>query len=107
MPEFGQMGCGYRAKPLTSFTDLNVVPAHLALPHLAILRERPILEAIAPLPLHVVISILVFIPGPVSWRVPHRDSPSIAPELDSNLIVRESEKLLSQTVALLPFPFLG
>lgn len=57
------------AELLTGFTDLDVVPAHLTLPHLAIFRKRPVLKAVAPLPLHTVMRILVFIPGWSQSRV--------------------------------------
>ena len=54
--------------------DLNIVPAHLPLPHSTILCKSPILQAITTLPLHSVMAVLVLIP-----------------ELDSDLVVLESE----------------
>ena len=62
--------------------DLNIIPAHLPLPHPAILRKRPVLEAITTLPLHFIMAVLVLIP-----------------ELDSDLVVPESEQLLAQTAS--------
>lgn len=57
---------------LTSLTDLDIVSAHLTLPHLAILCEGPVLETVTAFPLHAIVRILIFIPGSVSGRVlPH------------------------------------
>lgn len=50
----------------TSFTDLDVVSAHLSLPHLPVLRKSPVFETVASLPLHSIVRILIFIPDPVS-----------------------------------------
>ena len=66
-------------EPPVSLRNLDIIPAHLPLSHAAILRKRPVLEAITTLPLHSVISVLVLIP-----------------ELDSDLVVRESEQFLAQ-----------
>jgi hypothetical protein len=78
------------SEPAVLFQKLNVISAHLPLTHPAIFCERPILEAIASLPLHPIVLILVLIP-----------------ELDGYLVIRESEKLLTQAVRLLFFPFRG
>jgi len=59
--------------------DLNIVPAHLPLPHPTILCKRPVLEAITTLPLHFIMAVLVLIP-----------------ELDSDFVVLESEQLFAQ-----------
>lgn len=58
--------------------DLNIISAHLPLSHPTILCKRPILQAITTLPLHSVMAVLVLIP-----------------ELDSDLVVLESEQLLA------------
>lgn len=75
---------------ITCFTNLDVIPAHLALAHLSILRECPILETVTPFPLHAIVSILVFIP-----------------KLDSDLVVCKSEELLSQAIITLLLPLLS
>jgi hypothetical protein len=62
--------------------DLNIIPAHLPLSHATILCKRPVLEAITPLPLHAIMFVLVLIP-----------------ELDCDLVVRESEQLLAQAAS--------
>lgn len=46
----------------TSFIDLDIITAHLTLAHLAIFRERPILETVTPLPLHPIVGVLILIP---------------------------------------------
>jgi hypothetical protein len=61
--------------------DLNIIPAHLPLSHPAILCKRPVFEAIATLPLHSIMFVLVLVP-----------------ELDCDLVVRESEQFLAQAV---------
>ena len=75
---------------LTSLVDLNIVTAHLALAHLAIFRERPVLQTIASFPLHLVMRILILIP-----------------ELYSDLIVGEGKELFAKAVILLFVPLLG
>lgn len=65
-------------KPPITLSNLYIIPAHHTLPHPAILREGPILQAIATLPLHPVVGILVLVP-----------------ELDSDLVVAKSEELLA------------
>ena len=59
--------------------DLNIIPTHLPLTHPAILCKCPVLEAITTLPLRSIMLVLVLIP-----------------ELDCDLVVRESEQLLAQ-----------
>lgn len=76
-------------EPPVLLLDSNVVSAHLALPHLPILCECPILQAVTAFPLHFIVRILVLIP-----------------ELDGDLVILESEELLPQTVALLFLPLL-
>jgi hypothetical protein len=80
----------HRTRVLTGFGYLDIITAHLPLPHPAILRKRPILETVAALPLHTIMRVLVLVP-----------------ELDSNLVFGERKQLLAKTVALLPLPFLG
>lgn len=53
-------------RPLTGIADLNIISTHLALAHLAIFREGPVLKTVTTLPLHVIVRILVLIPGVVS-----------------------------------------
>lgn len=60
---------------------------HLPLPHPPILRKRPVFQPVTPFPFHPIVGVLVLIP-----------------ELDGDLVVRESEELLSQLVTLLPLP---
>jgi hypothetical protein len=62
--------------------NLYIIPAHLPLPHPAILSKRPVFQAITTFPLHSIVFILVLIP-----------------ELDSDLVVRESEQLLAQAAS--------
>ena len=75
---------------LTSLGNLHIITTHLPLPHPAVLRERPVLETITPLPLQPIMRIAILIP-----------------KLDRNLIVGEGEELLAQLVALFLLPFLG
>jgi len=77
-------------EPPPFLTNLDIVAAHLALPHPAVLRKRPVFKAIASLPLHTILRILVLIP-----------------ELNSDLVLRERKELLTQTVVLLSGPLLG
>lgn len=45
----------YRIRePSVSFLELDVVAAHLSLPHAAVLSERPVLKAVASLPLETI-----------------------------------------------------
>lgn len=68
----------------------DIVTAHLPLTHATVIRKRPIFEAIASLPLHAIICVLVLVP-----------------ELHCNLVVSKGEQLLSQLIALLFDPLLG
>jgi hypothetical protein len=61
--------------------DVNIVPTHLPLAHAAVFCERPILEAVTTLPLHIIMTVLVLVP-----------------ELHGDLVVRESEQFLAQAV---------
>jgi hypothetical protein len=76
-------------KPSLAYTKHDIVPRHLPLPHAPILRERPMLQTITPLPGHTVISVAVFIP-----------------ELHGDLVVGEGEELFAQRVLCLFLPFL-
>lgn len=77
-------------KPPSLLPNKDIIPTHLSLPHNALFIVRPILQAIAPLPLHPVVSILILVP-----------------ELHGDLVVREGEELLAQTVVLLLVPLGG
>lgn len=67
----------------------QVIAAHHALAHLPRLTIKgPILQAIAPLPSHSIIRILILIP-----------------KLDRDPIIPESEQLLAQTIVVLALPF--
>lgn len=81
---------GLGAWRLTSFVNLDIIAAHVPLPHFAVLGEGPVLQAVAPLPLHAVMRILELIP-----------------ELYSNLVVGKSEEFLAQPVVFLLLPLLG
>jgi hypothetical protein len=70
-------------KPPLLLRNLDIIPAHLPLPHLAIGGKSPVLKSVAPLPLHSIRAILIFVP-----------------ELHRYLVVRESKKLFAQTVGL-------
>jgi len=74
-------------KPPIPLLNLDIIPTHLPLPHLAIGRESPVLKPIAPLPFHAVRTILILVP-----------------ELNSYLVVRESEQLFAQAVRLFSCP---
>lgn len=76
-------------EPPLTLRQLDIVTTHLSLPHSSILRKCPILEAIAALPLHTILCVLVLIP-----------------ELDRDFVCCECEELFAQTVVLLPLPFL-
>jgi hypothetical protein len=91
---------------LTSFTDLDIVTAHLTLAHLAVFRKRPVLETVTPLPLHAIVGILIFIPDSMSCGT-GRSRYLDLPKLDGNLVICKGEQLFPQTVALLFLPFLG
>lgn len=72
-------------------TEHDVIPAHHPLAHLARLPiKSPVLEAIAPLPAHAVIRILILVP-----------------ELDCNAVVGEGKELLAEAVVALAGPFGG
>lgn len=77
-------------EPPLSLGNLDIIPAHLPLPHLAISRESPVLEPIAPLPFHFIRTVLVFVP-----------------ELHGYLVFREREELFAQAVGLFFRPFGG
>lgn len=76
-------------EPPLLLRNLNIIAAHLSLAHSPIFRERPILEAIATLPLHGVIRVLVLVP-----------------ELHGDFAVREGEQLFPQLIAVLSIPLL-
>lgn len=77
-------------KPPLALLDHDIVPTHLSLAHPAILGECPVLQPITPLPLHLIVGVLVFIP-----------------ELDGNLIGGKSKELFPQTVRLFFGPLCG
>jgi hypothetical protein len=77
-------------EPALLLGDLNIISTHLPLAHDSILPERPVFESITALPLHAIMGILIFVP-----------------ELDSDLVLSESEELLAQLVVLLLVPFPG
>lgn len=77
-----------REPPLT-FTQFDVISRHLALPHLTILRKRPILQPIASLPLHPIMLISVLVP-----------------KLHSDLIICERKQLLAKLIITFLLPFL-
>lgn len=83
------MGMNWERGALTRFSYLDIVTAHLTLPHLSIFGERPVLESVATLPLHPVVRVLELIP-----------------ELDGNLVACEGEQLLAQSIVLLLLPLL-
>lgn len=96
-------------EPARPLVDGHVVAAHLPLPHETVLGKRPVLEAVRPPPLA----------GRVVPFVPelHRDLLAAVyiacyrfwaqTSGVTDLVVRESEQLLPQTVALLPDPLVG
>lgn len=57
---------------------LDIITAHLPLPHATIIGESPVLEPITPLPLHTIVLVLVLIP-----------------ELHGDFVVCECEELFS------------
>jgi hypothetical protein len=73
-------------KPPLLHPNLDIIPAHLPLPHQAIVGVRPVLEPVGPPPLPLVVAPLV-------------------PELHGDLVVREGEQLLPEAVAVLALPF--
>lgn len=74
-------------EPPPFFGNLEVVTTHLPLSHPAILSKRPVLEAITSLPLHLIVRVLVLVP-----------------ELNSDLVILESEQLFAELVVLLFLP---
>ena len=70
-------------------TKKNIIPTHHPLTHLPGLTiKSPVLEAIAPLPAHPIISILILVP-----------------ELDSDAIIGEGEEFFAKSIAVLTVPF--
>jgi len=51
-------------KPPLALLNQHIIPTHLPLPHPPILRKRPILQPITPLPLHSIFRVLILIPIP-------------------------------------------
>lgn len=70
--------------------DLDIIAAHLPLPHPTIFGESPVFQAVTTLPLHAVVFVLVLIP-----------------ELHGDTVSREGEKLFTQAIRLLLIPLLG
>lgn len=72
--------------------NLHVVPAHLPLRVPPVGRKRPVLEPVAPLPLHPVVGVLVLVP-----------------ELHRDLVAAflKAEQFFPQAVVVLLAPFLG
>lgn len=77
-------------EPTLFLRDLDIIAAHLPLPHSTILREGPVFEPVASLPLHPIVLVLVLVP-----------------KLHCNPVVCKSEKLLAQTIRLLFLPLGG
>lgn len=77
-------------EPPLCLRDLDIVATHLALAHAPILGKGPILQAIAALPLHPVMRVLILVP-----------------ELHRNFVLREGEQLLAEGVVLFLVPFPG
>jgi hypothetical protein len=77
-------------KPPITCLKQYIISTHHPLHHLTVRSERPIFQAVTTLPLHSVISVLVFIP-----------------ELDGNLIILKGKEFFTETVVLLFSPFLG
>jgi len=75
------------SEPSLTLLQHHIVPAHLPLPHGAILGKRPVLEPVAAFPLHAVTGILVLVP-----------------KLHGDLVVGECEQLLAQAIVLLLGP---
>lgn len=76
-------------EPSLILLKLDIIAAHLALPHSSILCERPIFKTITSLPLQTILRILVLIP-----------------KLYGNLVGCEGEQLLAQAVVLFASPLL-
>jgi len=77
-------------KPPLSLFNYHIIPTHLPLPHAAVGIKSPILETVAPLPLHAIVGVAILVP-----------------ELGRYLIVVPREQLFAETVVLLFLPFLG
>lgn len=77
-------------EPPLLLADLDIVARHLSLTHTAILGEGPVLKAVAPLPLHLIVGVLILVP-----------------ELHRDLVFVEREELLAQLVVVLFVPFPG
>lgn len=75
-------------EPSLSLSDLHIIPAHHPFLHTPILCKRPILQPIAPLPLHPIFGVLILIP-----------------ELDGDFVSGEGEQFFSETIRLLTLPF--
>lgn len=74
-------------EPSLSIRELQVIAGHLTLSHSAIFGKGPVFQAVAPLPLHPIVAIAVLIP-----------------ELDGDLVVRESKQFLAKAVVVLLVP---
>ena len=74
LADFYRIHVNVICEPPLLLGKLKVVSAHLALHHAAVLREGPVFETIATLPLHTIVCVL-----------------ELVPELYSDLIVLESE----------------
>jgi hypothetical protein len=77
-------------EPALLLRKFDIISTHLPLAHATIICERPVFEAIASLPFHSIVLVLVLIP-----------------ELDSYLVVREREQLFTQAIGFLLLPFGG
>lgn len=75
-------------KPPLIIRNLQIITAHLSLPHQSILRKRPVFKTVRPPPLARLIVPLV-------------------PKLHGNLIICKSEKFLAQSVAVFSLPLLS
>lgn len=78
------------AEPPLLFCDLDIVAAHLSLPHSAVCRKGPVLKPVTPLPFHPVVCILILVP-----------------ELDGDLVIPEGEEFFAQPVVELFVPLGG
>ena len=76
-------------EPPLPFPNLHIIPAHHPLPHPPIRIERPVLQPIAPFPLHPITRILILVP-----------------KLHGDLVLGEREQFLPQPVVLLLRPLL-
>lgn len=76
--------------PIPSNPKHHVIPRHHPLPHLTLTVKCPIFQTIAPLPLHPVLCILIFVP-----------------ELHGDAVIGEGEQLFAETVGMLLFPLFG